>query len=150
MRLTNLSIFNFKRKSVFLEFIIGFGIVLILIVLVSFVADYFVKKSNYLHFGKVNRIMSCKVNEEIICFGSSVAEVGFDSKLIGKITNETCYNLGLDGTKLKQAHPLIKKIINQENKPKKIIFIIGFQELNVFNKLTAPDRFYAWFHHKDI
>ena len=50
---------------------------------------FFVLKSSVAQTGKINLLMSHSVDPQIIIYGSSVAEVGFNSNVIAQNLNQT-------------------------------------------------------------
>lgn len=144
------SSFKNKKISLFAEITVGLIIISVVLFGFQFGTDYLVKHSNHSQYGKVNSIFNGQVTEDIVCFGSSVSEVGFNSKIIESITNKSTYNSAIDGTRIKQLEPLIELLSNKPNKPQYILFGLSYFEFASTSKITAPDRYIAHFSQQEI
>lgn len=145
----NSFISNSKFKLL-LEIFTGLFFSFVFIYAFSILLDYLVRNSNDSQLGKINLIFSNEINEDVLCFGSSVSEVGLNSKIVSEKTGLTVYNLSIDGTRIRQVIPLIEKVSTSSNKPKIILFGLSFFELSVAEEMSATDRYYAHYREHKV
>jgi hypothetical protein len=141
---------NTRSKYLIIELVAFTLVSMLLIILIKIVLAWGIKHSDDSQTGKVNLIMQEKTDPEIIIFGSSVAEVGFNSNLIRNITNMSVYNSAIDGTRFYQYKYLIKKYTSYSVNNKYIILGLSFFSLSPADKLTEPSRFYAYLNKSPI
>jgi len=139
-----------RNKKLLIEFSLIISVSLILMIIIKSFIAFGVKHSNNAQTSKVNLIMQQKIDPQIIIFGSSVAEVGYNSNLISKLTNKTAYNSSIDGTRFEQYKYLIEKFLSYSNKSEYIILGLSFFSLTPMEELTQPSRFYAYFNEYPI
>jgi hypothetical protein len=102
---------------------------------------YLVSNSGDAQTGKVNLIMSHKIDPEIIIFGSSIAEVGFNSNLIEDNLKKSAYNLAIDGTRIVQSRFLIDEFIEYSKNCKVVVLALHFMDFSEIDAMTEPSRF---------
>ncbi|TRX50231.1 hypothetical protein FNH22_26015 [Fulvivirga sp. M361] len=98
----------------------------------------------------MNLIMEHKIDPEIVIFGSSVAEVGFNANLISEITDNFVYNAALDGTRIGQNKGLIDEFNTYSERCHTVILGLSFFSLSEESRMTEPSRFYAHFKNKNV
>ena len=128
------------------------GPIIIVIIVYSFFwsFDFFVRSSSDTQFGKINYALSGSIDEEIVCFGSSVSEVGFCSEIIQDSTGISCYNLSIDGTRIRQSRAIINEVLESNEKLETVVFGLSFFEFEPIEKLTAPKRYLAHYKNSNI
>lgn len=140
-----------KRVKYLLIEIIFFSVLtLFLFIALRGLLAFGVSHSNNAQTAKVNLIMQHKLDPQIIIFGSSVAEVGFNSNLISKITQKSVYNAAIDGTRFDQYRYLIDELIDYSKNTEIIALGLSFFSLSPADKLTEPSRFYAYLDQEPI
>jgi hypothetical protein len=132
-----------RSYQLFIETVLFSILLLILIQLSKSTLSYLVRQSDNAQTGKVNLLMKHAIDPEIIFFGSSVAEVGFNSNKISEITGHTVYNAAIDGTKIGQNIYLIEEFNSYAKHNKIIILGLSFFSLTKVDALTEPSRYYA-------
>lgn len=108
---------------------IGSGVIriacLLLIVLCCLTAAHFLINTGLRRiqtgwFGVMNRVVSGKVNADIVITGSSRALVHYDPRIIQKKTGLSVFNLGLNGSQTDMQLALLKCYL-QHNRPPKLL-----------------------------
>ena len=95
---------NNKETRIIISFLILFFSFLYFFITIL---DFGVKSNTLDQTGKVNLVMKHDMDPNIVIFGSSVSEVGISPHIIEKITNRSCYNFSISGTRFKQYKCLI-------------------------------------------
>lgn len=72
-------------------------------------------------FGSFNRVVSGRVNADIIINGSSRALTHYDPRIIQRITGLSAYNLGMNGTQTDVHAAVLKTYLSRNTKPKVVI-----------------------------
>lgn len=99
--------------------------------------------------GKVNWIMSHSIDAEIPIFGSSVAHVQFNPKIIGSLLGKSCYNLGMNGINFPQYNGSLQEFITYTQT--KFIVIAGtFNEFESRGQLYEASSFINHLDNKHI
>jgi len=104
---------------------------------------YFVSLSGDSQTGKVNLVMGHKIDSNIIIFGSSVAEVGFNSNVIESNLNKSVYNLAIDGTPILKSEFLIDEFLSYSEKCDTIMIGLAFFSFSKMEEMTEPARYLA-------
>lgn len=107
--------------------------------------SFLVSNSNDSQTGKINLIMGHKVDPEILIVGSSVAEVGFNSNLIGRACSRSVFNAAIDGTTVIQSHFIIDEFLNYSKNCKQILVGLAFFSFEEKTSMTEPSRYMAHF-----
>lgn len=119
------------------------GILFVILFILSEIIDFGVRKSDYAHYYKVNLIGDKRIDPEIAVFGSSVGEVGVQPTIIESISHKKTYNFSIDGTRFIQYRGLIEELNKNSNTCKLFIFVETFFTLSKVDQLTAADRYMA-------
>lgn len=85
-------------------------------------------------FGVSNRIMTGKVNAEIVISGSSRALTHYDPRIIEKITGHTTFNIGRNGSQTDMQVAFLKAYLQHNAKPRLIV-----HNLDLFSFLTSHE-----------
>jgi hypothetical protein len=125
---------NFIGFSLFLMFIL---------VAIEKSLAYFVSISSDSHTGKYNLVMGHKIDPEIVIFGSSVAEVGFDATLLSKKMNKSVYNLSIDGTTIMRSKFMIDEFLSYSKICDTVLIGLVYNSFSEIKELTEPSRFLA-------
>jgi hypothetical protein len=110
---------------------------------IQFLINFGVKRCKKNQIGKVNQIMMHQINPQVICFGSSVGEVGFNSRLVSKRLRKSVYNCSIDGTSFIQYKGLIKEYANYSNENELIIFMESYFTFQNPKKVSSLERYIA-------
>jgi len=105
---------------------------------------YFVSLSGDSQTGKVNLIMKHKIDPTIVVFGSSVAEVGFNSNVLETNLNTSVYNMAIDGTPIIKSEFLIDEFLSYSKNCDTVIIGIAFFSLSKMEKMTKLNRYLAY------
>ncbi len=105
---------------------------------------YYVSLSSDSHTGKVNLIMNHDIDPDVIVFGSSVTEVGFNSNIIESNINKSFYNLGIDGTPILKSEFLIDEFLSYSKNCDTIIIGLAFFSFSKMEGVTKPGRYLAY------
>lgn len=123
---------------------------MISIILLIFIIDYGVSKyvsqqrsTSFIsdEFEVWNQIFSGKLDAEIAIYGSSRAWVQFDSEIIAKGLNSSCYNFGVDGQNFRIQHLRHLLYLKHNKKPKKIIVSVDYSSLELANSEYHYEQF---------
>ncbi|MCG1037812.1 hypothetical protein [Polaribacter sargassicola] len=104
---------------------------------------YFVTLSGDSQTGKVNLIMEHKIDSDVMIFGSSVAEVGFNSNVIESNLNKSVYNLAIDGTPILKSEFLIDEFLSYSEKCDTIMIGLAFFSFSKMQEMNEPGRYLA-------
>ena len=131
-----------RKKSIIQ--LIFFLIVLIIIgLLLDFIIEKGVKRSEISWTGKVNKICS-QINEpQIAIFGSSVGEVGISPIILSQQLKKSAYNFSIDGTPFIQYEGLIKEFLNKNEKTEIVVLAEAYFSLSSKNEITEIQRYLA-------
>jgi len=89
-------------------------------------------------FGAFNQAMSGQINAGVIINGSSRALEHYDPVIIQKISGESAYNLGRNGSQTDMQLAILKAYLTHNTKPKVVI-----QNLDLFTfEMTRPGEVY--------
>jgi hypothetical protein len=105
--------------------------------------SYFVSISSDAQTGKYNLVMAHKIDPELIIFGSSVAEVGFDNKVISNKLDKSVYNLAIDGTRIISSKFIIDEFLSYSKKCDVAIIGLVYTSFENIQEMTEPSRFLA-------
>jgi len=118
--------------------------------LLQTIIDFGVKNSNKEWIGKVNRIIHNTDSSEIVCFGASSGEVGFNSPVISKTLGKTVYNYSIDGTSFFQYKCLIQNFIEKNRTCRLIVMIESPFTFSKPNQITAAERYMQYINNDYI
>ena len=76
-----------------------------------------------------NQIINGEASADILINGSSRALINFDCQAITKVTQRSCYNIGLDGSKINLDVARFKTYLKYNKKPKVLIQVGGIGDL---------------------
>ncbi len=76
-----------------------------------------------------NQVVDGKAEAEILISGSSLALVNLDCGAISAVTGKTCFNIGLDGSKINLDLGRFKTYLKHNPKPQLLIHIVGIGDL---------------------
>ncbi|MFT2007195.1 hypothetical protein ACMA1I_00845 [Pontibacter sp. 13R65] len=134
----------------FVQPLLFLGIFAILLTTIDYTLKWGVKHSTDAQTGKINQIMLHKVDPDLMVFGSSVAEVGFNSPLLSQELGLYSFNGAVDGTRFQQYKGLVKEVNAFSENAKYIVFGITYFDFIKTNQLTEPSRFYAFINNDNI
>jgi hypothetical protein len=123
---------------------------LVLLCVIQFLINFGVKRCQKDQIGKVNQIMNHQINPQIICFGSSVGEVGFNSRIVSKKLIKTVYNCSIDGTSYIQYKGLIEEYVNYTNDNELIIFMESYFTFQNPKQVASLERYIAHIDNRNI
>lgn len=109
---------------------------------------WLVRQSDSGKTGKINLIMAHKIDPEILFMGSSVAEVGFNPKLISQQLNKSTYNAAIDGTTIIQSQFVINEFLSYSQNCEEIVIGLAFFSFGDKDSMTEPSRYLAHFSNK--
>jgi hypothetical protein len=132
------------QASKLLKNILGFCIFFTIIAsTIEKTIAYFVSNSEDSQTGKVNLIMNHKIDPELIIFGSSVVEVGFNSQIMSNKLNRNVYNMGIDGTPIAMSEFLIDEFLSYSKKCDTVIIGLSVFSFAEIEKMNEPSRYLA-------
>lgn len=117
---------------------------LFLLVVFSFFVDKGVRHSRDEGFQKVNEIMEWRKDPDVISFGSSVGEKGFDSKRVAELTGWYVYNSCIDGTNFEQYKALIRAYNAYSSKKSVVLFFEAYFALQKLDAISSVERYAAY------
>ncbi len=89
-------------------------------------------------FGSLNRVVSGKVNTEVVINGSSRALNHYDPRIISQVTGLSAYNLGMNGVQVDVQLAMLRTYLSLNAKPRLVI-----QNLETFIfEATAQGQIY--------
>lgn len=117
---------------------------------IDYIIQAGVRNCTYAQYNKVNIIAGHKVNPHIAIFGSSVGEVGVNTRMISDSMNALAYNFSIDGTRYMQYKGLISELNHYADSCKMVIFVENFFTLTPIHQLTEVDRYIAHINNNRI
>ena len=97
------------------------------------------------NIGKINAVMSHKLDEEITIWGASTAYVHFDAPMISDSLGLNTFNMGIDGTNIDQYFGLLKEYLSYTKKSKYMVIAMDIH--GAFMKRDALYNVHNWTHH---
>jgi len=85
-------------------------------------------------FGVSNRVMTGKINAEVVITGSSRALTHYDCRVIQKITGHTSFNIGRNGSQTDMQLAYLKAYLANDAKPRLVV-----HNLDLFSFLTSQE-----------
>jgi hypothetical protein len=128
---------SFKKSIYFI--VTGF----ILITLIQYLINFGVKQCKKDHIGKVNLLMGHQIDPQIICFGSSVGEVGFNSRIISKKLKKSVFNSSIDGTSYIQYKGLIEEFADYSKNNELMVFMESYFTFQNPKRVSSLERYIA-------
>jgi hypothetical protein len=102
-------------------------------------------------FGSFNRVMSGRVNAQIVISGSSRALAHYDPAIIERITGKTAYNLGLNGSHTDMQLALLKAYLRHNAKPDIVVQNLDTHSLEATGSdLYNPGLYIAYLQEDDL
>ena len=92
-------------------------------------------------YGVWNRIVSGRINAEVLISGSSRALTGVDSRRLGQATGLTCFNIAIDGARLEAQAALLKTYLHHNRAPAVIIQTVDIFSLEPLGKVYQPSLY---------
>ncbi len=86
----------------------------------------------------------------MIIFGSSVAEVGFNTPVLDQELSLSTFNGALDGTRFQQYKCLVKEINTYSENIKYVVFGVTYFDFMKTTQLTEPIRFYPHLRNENV
>jgi len=116
----------------------------------SRLVDLGVKYSGDAEFIKVNKIMTERIDPNILAFGSSVGEKSFNSNLVAARTGLTAYNCCIDGTNFEQYKGLIEEYNTYSSKESIVLLIESYFSLQQLQGISSIERFCAYLNNPHV
>jgi hypothetical protein len=133
-------------KKVIYFLIIGF----VLLSVIQYLINFGVQHCKKDQIGKVNQIMGHQINPQIICFGSSVGEVGFNSRIVSEKLKKSVFNCSIDGTSYIQYKGLIEEYANYANANELIVFMESYFTFQNPKQVSSLERYIAHLEHRNL
>jgi hypothetical protein len=111
---------------------------------------FFIRNIEIGELGVINKAMGGKINTEIIICGASRGYDAFNPEIISQITQKTCYNISLTGSRLGLQLPVLKAYLEQNKKPEAIILEVGMYSLDFDSRIYAPYKYLPYLSNKTI
>ncbi|MDP4150845.1 MAG: SGNH/GDSL hydrolase family protein [Bacteroidota bacterium] len=113
---------SIKRLKYLLLFVILLGVLLFSI---DWIISFGARHVNVSDLGKINLIFNHRVDPDIMIFGASDAEWGFDAPELQRLTHRTVYNGAIDGTHYRQLACLIDEFAQYATHNRAVILSLG-------------------------
>lgn len=139
------------KKKLHLYRLFGFSIVtFVLLYAFSCFVDDGVRHANLDGYKKVNSILVSRIDPDIISFGSSVGEKGFNSRTASAVTGRTVYNSCIDGTNFEQYRSLIEAYNSYSSKESLVLLFETYFSFVKLSAITSVERFCAHLNNKFV
>lgn len=135
---------SIKKVTYFL--VTGF----VLLSVIQYIINFGVKHCKKDQIGKVNQIMSHQIDPQIICFGSSVGEVGFNSRIISEKLGKSVFNSSIDGTSYIQYKGIIEEFANYSNNNELIVFMESYFTFQNPKQVSSLERYIAHLDNENL
>jgi hypothetical protein len=109
----------------------------------SALVDKGVRHSSTLGFEKVNRILVSHIDPDIISFGSSSGERGFNCRFMSAALGISAYNSCMAGTDFNQIKCLIRSYNSYSSKKSTVLLFETFSSLHHMQAIASVERFAA-------
>src|SRR5262249_17993016 len=101
--------------------------------------------------GSLNRVMSGRVNAQIVITGSSRALAHYDPAIIECVTGKTAYNLGLNGSHTDMQLALLKAYLRHNVKPEIVVHNLDIHSLeSTGSDLYNPGLYMPYLMEQDL
>ena len=101
-------------------------------------------------FGVTNRLVSGKINAEIIISGSSRALVHYDPRIIQSVTGHTAYNIGRNGAQTDMQLAVLKAYLRHNAKPRLVIHNLDLFSFTTSREIYDPAQYIPYLHSEAI
>ncbi len=101
-------------------------------------------------FGVSNRIMTGRVNADIVISGSSRALTHYDSRIIQKITGRSVFNIGRNGSQTDMQLAFLKAYLKHNTKPKLVIHNLDLFSLLISHEIYDPAQYLPYLKEDSI
>lgn len=122
----------------------------ILLSVIQYLINFGVKNCKKDQIGKVNLVMSHQIKPQIICFGSSVGEVGFNSRIISEKLKKTVFNCSIDGTSWIQYKGLIEEFAKYSNENELMVFMESYFTFQNPKQVSSLERYIAHLNNENL
>lgn len=136
-------------KKFIIQFLTFFVIFYALTVFTDIILTNKVKHFVYNDYSVWDRIISGKMDNDLLIIGSSRAFHHYDPRVFDSILNTNSYNLGRDGKNLDISILIYNLFIKHNSKPKIVICDFFYGSMNKSN-LYAREQFYPYLFNKDV
>ncbi|MEI6168071.1 MAG: hypothetical protein WCS52_12845 [bacterium] len=92
-------------------------------------------------YGVWNRIVSGRINTELLISGSSRALMDVDSRRLGQATGLTCFNIAIDGARLEAQAALLETYLHHNRAPAVIIQTVDIFSLEPLDQVYQPSLY---------
>lgn len=100
--------------------------------------------------GAFNRVMSGKVNSQIVIAGSSRALVHYDPEIIQKTTGRTAFNIGRNGSHIDMQIAVVKAYLEHNTRPDLLVFNLDTHSLEPTRELYDPAQYLPFLGDENI
>ncbi len=122
----------------------------VLLSVIQYIINFGVKQCKKDQIGKVNQIMSHQINPQIICFGSSVGEVGFNARIVSEKLKKSVFNCSIDGTSYIQYKGLIEEYANYSSANELFVFMESYFTFQNPKQVSSLERYIAHLDNRSL
>ena len=135
-----------------LRIILFFLFLAILAVAQDWLIGYGLRTIETSKFGSLNRIMSGRVNADVLIIGSSRALSHYDPRIIQSIFGGTAYNIGMDALQIDSQLALLRTYLKHNTAPEIVILnldLFSF-EATKSGEIYDPARYVPYLYEKEL
>lgn len=112
-----------------------------LIFLMQFLIDHGLRSIRTSGYGVSNRIMSGKVNADIVISGSSRALTHYDTRIISKVTGLSTFNIGRNGSQTDMQLAFLKAYLVHNEVPRVVIHNLDLFSFVMSKEIYDPGQY---------
>ncbi len=136
------------------KFLIRVSFFVIPLILFAFVGDWYfthqLRKSEIGKYRVWNDLLTGKINSDIVIYGSSRAEVQFNTKIVEDSFGINVFNLGINGHNFFMEYLRHTLLLKHNKHPKLIILSLDNVTLEKRNELFEMQQFAPYLNDKDV
>lgn len=114
------------------------------LMIIAFAVDHMIteglKKSNYRETSKWNEVVEGGIDAKVLVLGSSRALVHFDCEVISEFTNQSCYNLGIDGSNIQTQTLMLELYLGKNKLPKELIWVLDLHSFSYTDEVYGFEQ----------
>jgi hypothetical protein len=112
--------------------------------------NYGLRRIDTSAYGVTNRILSGKVNAEIVVSGSSRALTHYDSTIIANVTGHTAFNIGRNGSQTDMQLAVLRAYLKHNAKPRLVVHNLDLFSFVMSQEIYDAAQYMPYLHEDAI
>lgn len=127
-----------------------FMLVVALLMLADHVINRGLRRIKTSAFGVTNRVLTGRINAEIVITGSSRAVTHYDSRIIQATTGRSTFNLGINGSQTDMQLAMLKAYLNHNTRPGLLIHNLDLFTFITTKEIYDPAQYFPYLDEEPI